>query len=270
MTLVQPSSSFGTSSMSHGEQYLRSVLARESVDMGPLSPIRAIQAQLEPTLTAWAGNNLNWIAPSGSFAKGTAVRTGTDLDLFISLSPNTPETLTAIYHKLFRQMAGAHFIPRRKNVSIGIKYRGLEVDLVPGRRQNLLTTNHSLFVKRKGTWKMTNVATHVAVVRGSNLLDEIRLFKIWRDQKKLDFPSFYLELTLIAAFGGAPWLYPSIEDRIQRALAYIKDNLHTARVVDPANSNNILSEDLTITEKGRVRLAATKAFASKSWTDFVV
>jgi len=40
------------------------------------------------------------ISPSGSFAKGTANRSGTDIDLFISLSESTPETLKEIYDSL--------------------------------------------------------------------------------------------------------------------------------------------------------------------------
>ncbi len=40
------------------------------------------------------------ISPSGSFAKGTANRSGTDIDLFISLSESTPETLKETYDSL--------------------------------------------------------------------------------------------------------------------------------------------------------------------------
>ena len=42
---------------------------------------------------ALGGNVVLSISPSGSFAKGTANRSGTDIALFISLSESTPETL---------------------------------------------------------------------------------------------------------------------------------------------------------------------------------
>jgi len=44
--------------------------------------------------------------PSGSFAKGTANRSGTDIDLFISLTSGTPDTLKEIYTKALQSAEG--------------------------------------------------------------------------------------------------------------------------------------------------------------------
>ncbi|WP_309084062.1 nucleotidyltransferase [Chelativorans sp.] len=208
------------------------------------------------------------MAPSGSFAKGTAVWTGTDLDLFISLHHNTPEPLHTVHEKLFRWMSAEQLDPRPKNTAIGIRYAGFEIDLVPGKRQSPTTANHSLFRKKTGTWKMTDVVKHVQLVRSSGLLDEIRLFKIWRDQLRLEFPSFYLEMMLMGAL-PLPFLIPCLERRLTYALAYIRDNIMTLRVVDPANTNNVLSDDLTVPEKQAIRDAASDAHDSKYWGDFV-
>src|ERR1035438_7288780 len=84
------------------DQYLHGILLREAVDAGPNSPLLAVQATLMPTLRQWAGNNLLGVYPSGSFMKGTAVLSGTDIDLFLSLSEHTSETLKEIYNKLAR------------------------------------------------------------------------------------------------------------------------------------------------------------------------
>ena len=84
-----------------GDQYLYSILAREAVNTGPASPARAMQLILTPTIKEWANKHLLTIHPSGSFMKGTANHSGTDIDLFISLSEDTPETLKDIYDKLF-------------------------------------------------------------------------------------------------------------------------------------------------------------------------
>lgn len=66
-----------------GTQYLNGILARETVDTGPFSPVRLAQATLTPLIREWAGNVLLDLHPSGSFMKGTAVLSGTDIDLFI-------------------------------------------------------------------------------------------------------------------------------------------------------------------------------------------
>jgi hypothetical protein len=63
-------------------QYLYGILLREAVDAGPNSPLLGVQAILMPILRQWAGDNLLGVYPSGSFRKGTAVRSGTDTDLF--------------------------------------------------------------------------------------------------------------------------------------------------------------------------------------------
>ncbi|MGI4810832.1 MAG: hypothetical protein ACRYF2_22315 [Janthinobacterium lividum] len=86
------------------DAYLLGILTREAVDTGPYSPVRAVQAVLQPAIQTWAGGYLSSISPSGSFAKGTANHSGTDIDLFISLTQDTPETLKDIYNKLFSRM----------------------------------------------------------------------------------------------------------------------------------------------------------------------
>src|SRR5208283_2774395 len=103
------------------DQYLYRILLREAVDAGPNSPLLGVQTTLMPTLRQWAGDNLLGVYPSGSFRKGTAVRSGTDIDLFLSLSENTSETLREVYNKLFDCLTSAGYSPRRQNVSLNVK-----------------------------------------------------------------------------------------------------------------------------------------------------
>jgi tRNA nucleotidyltransferase (CCA-adding enzyme) len=83
------------------DSYLQAILKREVVDTGIFSPVRNVQTQILPAITEWASDRLVDVSPSGSFAKGTANKSGTDIDLFISLSEDTTETLKEIYEKLF-------------------------------------------------------------------------------------------------------------------------------------------------------------------------
>ena len=52
-------------------------------------------------IAEWAGNCLCETKISGSRAKGTAIDLSTDLDLFISLSSNTSNTLKEVYNSLY-------------------------------------------------------------------------------------------------------------------------------------------------------------------------
>src|SRR5947209_2606036 len=67
------------------DQYLAHILQRETVNTGPLSPVRDVLNTLTPILQVWGGQYFLHATPSGSSAKGTAIRSGTDLDIFTSL-----------------------------------------------------------------------------------------------------------------------------------------------------------------------------------------
>ncbi|WP_179948855.1 nucleotidyltransferase [Mesorhizobium erdmanii] len=339
------------------DAYLQGILAREAVDTGLYSPVRSVQATLTPVISGWAGNKLLSVNPSGSFAKGTANHSGTDIDLFISLSEDTAETLQQIYELLFKKLTAVGYAPKRQNVSINIQVNGYDVDLVPAKRQNSLSSDHSLYRRRANTWTKTNVQTHIATVwaggrqqesrliklwRDQKGLDfpsfyvkkltavgyapkrqnvsiniqvngydvdlvpakrqnslssdhslyrrrantwtktnvqthiatvwaggrqqESRLIKLWRDQKGLDFPSFYVELAVIEALRNTN--HATLSERVLACLIYLRDRLPNARFVDPANTNNVISDDLTPAEKQRISAAAAQAI-NGTWGQFV-
>ncbi|HEV7251906.1 MAG TPA: nucleotidyltransferase [Mesorhizobium sp.] len=250
-----------------GEQYLRNILAREMVDTGPQSPIRRVQQTLEPAIRTWAAGVLNGVSPSGSFAKGTAIASGTDIDLFISLSPAVSATLKEIYNSLAGVMHGLGYTPRRQNVSIGIKVGNYDVDLVPAKQQTYGSLDHSIYRRRADTWTKTNITIHINQIANCGRRDEIRLLKLWRNQKGLDFPSFYLELTIIEALRQS--LLQGLESNLQTALIYLRDRFPNARIVDPANTNNVLSDELNAAEKAKIAESARVAAASTTWQEFV-
>jgi hypothetical protein len=249
------------------DQYLNGILAREAVDTGIFSPVRGVQTTLQPAIQAWAGNVLSSISPSGSFAKGTANKSGTDIDLFISLSSSTSATLKEIYESLFKKMSESGYSPKRQNVSINIRVNGYDVDLVPAKRQDTYSNDHSLYRRRADTWTKTNVATHISHVQNGARINETRILKLWRNQKGLDFPSFYLELTAINALSGQ--YFGTLSGNVLKVFEYLRDSFPNARVVDPANTNNIISDDLTAAERAKIKAAADSALKAKYWAEIV-
>lgn len=249
------------------DTYLQSILSREAVDTSPFSPVRGVQAILLPILNEWAGNQLRAVHPSGSFAKGTANRSGTDIDLFISLKSDTTNPLKEIYTSLFDRMKAKGYAAKQQNVSINIRVNGYDVDLVPAKHQGGNGEYHSLYRRRADTWTQTNVVTHITTVQNARRIAESRVLKLWRNQKQLDFPSFYLELTTIAALSGARG---TISQNVWSALTYIRDRFANARVVDPANTNNIVSDDLSAAAKAKISAAAGQALQATQWGQIVV
>lgn len=254
-----------------GTPYLRNILSTKSASLVSSYPATTAAKKLEPILYRWGNGFIEKITISGSFAKGTAVKGGTDIDLFISLSSRLTETLADTYNNLHGAMvANGYTNAKPQNVSINVVVDGMRVDLVPGRRQDTYSADHSLYRRRVGNWQKTNIETHIRVISQSGRQSEIKLMKLWRNQKGLDFPSFYLELSVIAALQGHAFISNGgdLSQNIVRVLSYLKSDFKTARIIDPANTNNVISEDLTATEKLVIAQAAERSLGG-GWGQFV-
>jgi hypothetical protein len=249
------------------DYYLQGILTREAVNVSAGSPVLGVQTTLMPVFQGWAGVMLRNIHPSGSFAKGTANSSGTDIDLFVSLSNNVSETLQEIHNKLFDTLQSKGYSPRRQNVSINIRVNGYSVDVVPGKHQGGVGEDHSLYRRRANTWTKTNVIIHINKVRIGGRSSEIRTIKLWRDQKGLDFPSFYLELAVMEALSG---VRGSLSQNVWRVFEYLRDTFPIARFVDPANTANIISDDLSVADRAKIKNAAIQALAATDWNQIIV
>ncbi|MDX0567802.1 nucleotidyltransferase [Sinorhizobium medicae] len=247
--------------MSGIEEHLRAVLFSHWVDTSINSPVRAVQETLDPALRKWGSQYIVDIRPSGSFAKGTAVHGGTDIDVFVSLASTLIVPLASIYDTLFNALTQASFTTRRQNVSIGTAINGWRVDVTPARRQDQHGNYHSLWSNKTGSWLQTNVNEHCRVVSGSGRLDEIRLIKIWRNGFGLDWPSFYLELFTIDALLGAR--VGNLQQNIVTVLRAVADKIGSRRLIDPANTNNVVSDTLTAQGKASLSSAAHSALNSR-------
>ena len=242
------------------DEHLRAVLARHRVDTGPYSPVRAVQTTIDPVIRNWGGQFIVDIRPSGSFAKGTAVHGGTDIDIFVSLTSTLSDTLQRISDTLFTAFSQAGYVPRRQNVSIGLTVNDWKVDVTPGRRQDQYGHYHSLWSTKTGSWLQTNINEHIRVVSNSGRLDEIRLMKIWRNRFGIDWQSFYLELFVLDALHGART--GNLQANIVTVFRAIATALSTRRFIDPANTNNIVSNVLTVDGKARIVEMARSALNS--------
>ena len=186
---------------------------------------------------------LESITLAGSHAKGTALR-DSDIDLFLRFSPGTPGPISAIQTSL-----ADHFHGQIRNVSVRIMLEGRFIDLVPAR-------NNILWQARFNTWLKTDIPLQIRYVRDSGLIDEILALKIWRRRHALRFPSFLMELAVIHA------LIPNrpIEEQFTSLLRFLATDFPTTRLLDPANSNNVVSDLLTDVEKLHISRKARMYF----------
>ncbi|MSV32803.1 MAG: hypothetical protein EXQ57_09810 [Bryobacterales bacterium] len=246
--------------MTPADLYLQAVINRHRASDDDNTPHR-IRRQLIPLLRSWACPNLESVTLSGSIPKGTALRTS-DVDLFLSLKPETLGPLSEIHTSL-----AAHFrdyLPRPRNVSLRIQFQNRSIDLVPARRRPNSTT-HTLWQQRHHTWLRTDIEEQIRHVRNSGLQNEIQALKIWRKRNTLRFPSFLLELTAIRALKPNP----SISQSFLSLLHFLATDFPTATLPDPANSNNIVSALLTQEEKQRIATTAEMSLRASSWPEIL-
>lgn len=246
------------------DQYLRNVLDLHKVNA---AAARAVAVQhIAPLVQQWAGEYLSSIDLSGSVAKGTANAGANDMDLFVAMSSTTPGTLRDIYESLYK-LAAQHWGARRQNVSIGVQVGGYHFDLVPGRMQAGYQNWFSLWRNKAQTWTQTNIALQIQTVAQSGRTEEIRALKRWRTLAGLEFPSFILELAVLQALHGRR--LGDLANNVSAALDWLRDNMRTARLVDPANTDNVVTDDLTAAERAAIATAAGVARAQPTYSNFV-
>ena len=247
--------------------YLMAVAAKHRVAEGPEATPERMRRQLTPALKRWGAGHLEGVTVSGSYAKGTAIRGATlapadvDVDLFLSLGPEAPDSLADYQARLAREMR--EYQPMMGNVSVKVLVDNVRVDLTVGRRGRE-SDGHTLWQHRRGTWIRTNVKEQIRYVRESGRLEEIRLLKIWRRRQGLYLPSFCLELAAIEAAGEG-----GAGARMTEALRYLAEEFPRTRLRDPANRSNVVSDLMTDEEKWRVAHAARMSLRAESWTEVV-
>lgn len=192
---------------------------------------------------------------AGSLAKGTAVKGSSDYDFFISIRRSyREESMSEIFNDLYgrlRNIYGKNAV-RKQNVSIGLDLRicgdDYSIDVVPGKKQNDLTDDHTIWKNKKNTWAKTNVKKQIEYIKQSGCADYIRLVKIWRNHKRLELPSINLELSVLSALEDYRYAI-SLYDAFRLILKYFSEKFEGAKLEDVGNPSNVVSDDMTDVEK---------------------
>jgi len=227
---------------------------------------------LEHHITSWAYRNsisLTDVKLSGSRAKGTAISLTSDMDVFIYLSSSNTLTLKSIYNSLYEYFASNKVSNAcvKQSVSIGVRFNGMNIDLIPGQRQTDYHGDHSLYKSEQDIWTQTNIDKHINIVRNSHWVPEIVATKIWRHCHKLSFPSILIELITIEVLNEKGTT--DHDKNFVLLLGYLKDNIQKVKIIDPANKDNIISNDITAGEKKKIAEKARESRTKKFWKEIL-
>lgn len=209
------------------------------------------------------GNPVNW----GSTARGTAVGDNFDFDIIVPFSGSSftslEEMYDAVYEALYRKFDGANTKVRKQKRSLGVTFyvNGLELhfDVVPGREINDYRTDKelNLFVRPDNFWTntsrmKTNLDAHRSMtVNRPEERKVVKLLKLYRDRNALSAKSTVIQLIVMRAFDHQPPAY-SLANNLVYAMEYIAENLATLRLLDPANSGNVVSESMSSYDRNRL------------------
>lgn len=197
---------------------------------------------------------------SGSTIKGTAIQ-NSDIDVLLKFNKYSG-TIENIRDKVENYLKDKFYDKnlikiRSQNHSIGLFFEinGMEkrIDIIPMREVNNANGDTYLFSTERNTIKKTNVQKQANKFRFTEKQRQIiKILKSWKIDNDLYFPSILIEHIVLRAFKEN-----TVPSRIDKSLlfliTYIARNITRIRIVDPANSNNIISDSLTIREKEHLR-----------------
>jgi hypothetical protein len=109
----------------------------------------------------------------------------------------------------------------------------------------------------------TDLIRHVHLIANSGRQHDICALKIWRERMSVDFPSLYLELTVLRALGSER--FGQLADNILAVFRHLSSKFEQSVIADPANSDNILSNGLSASDREAIAKAARDALYDENW-----
>lgn len=250
--------------MRNNEQYVASIVEKYRVQVDTGSPAHCAADKILPLLKNWGKQYLLGLTLSGAYAKNTAVSLVSHVDVLVALTPVPDMEMKNIFWNLFEFLTEQNLRPRTREVSVQVERKGFRIDLIPACREH---NQNILFNKKSGRAVTTDVAQHVHLVANSGRQQEICAVKIWRERNELYFPSFYLELAVLRALESEP--FGHLSDNLLAIMRFLSSRFEKAVVRDPANGENLVSDELVAEERGAIAEAARKALYEENWKNLL-
>lgn len=256
-----------------------------------------LRDKLESYLSEHPSFDLQKMMLSGSLAKGTALKSVSDIDVACYVTSNTAPRLTAnlipwLASKLKTAFPG--FKPdqvKPKTYSVGVQFMttGNEVDIVPILYDGDPKWRGNLVSQDTGEMLMTSVPMHLEFIRkrkeqhDKHFAQIVRLLKFWaqchkQENENFRFKSFMIEM-IVAYLADRGMLLNDYPEALQSIFTYlITDRFRTSivfddyyppssciatndpvRIWDPVNCQNNVAKLYTLTNRNLIVEAAEDA-----------
>ncbi len=243
--------------------YLHQLLAKQELGQDQLDSLRDLRQQIESQLSVLPGTPRFYYG--GSFGKKTMIRAAFDLDIVAYWPHDCGYSLKDIYDAVGNTLRKHWNYVNPKTVSWQLPFQGgFHIDVVPGRAIDGTLRYANLYRRDRGSSLQTSIKIHINMVRDSGRRDVIRLMKLWRVKRNVPFKKS-LALELITIQGCKGLRTDDLEKQMISTLTHVRDNILTVRIVDPANTNNVISDEICSSDRQQIRTAADMALKEQFW-----
>ena len=263
------------------QKYLQLVLEQQSLS-GESEEVKALRSErdnVEKFLRSHFKDSKPSIQYAGSYKKGTMIRDNYDLDVvcyFNHDDTSAGETLEEIFNNVKKALeSGYHVEPKKSALRLESSDSDrariyFHIDVVPGR---FIDENQDdVFLYQSSGEKerlKTNLQKHIDHIKGSRLIDTIKLVKIWKERNGFrEIKTFILELLVIKI---AKDLKDSdgLDVCLKNFWEELRDNIDDIEIEDPANpTGNDLSDLFDDSIRDTISLLARKTLdfiESQGW-----
>jgi hypothetical protein len=242
------------------EEFLKTLLQSQELTPEQEKTLQQHKAEVTDFLRAEFGS-APIIKYAGSWAKGTMVQEKYDLDIVCYFPSSDTRSLKEIRQDVSNHLQKRYTIEpkssaeRIKNPKGAATSNGYHIDVVPGR---FIEGSKDVFLHVAYGDKermQTNLKTHIDHIAGSGCVPIIRLVKIWAHRNHLSIKTFILELFVVRAMNGSR-NKTNLTEGFREVLGAFRDEFGSVQLVDPANTNNVVSQTITSSDKTAVSGAA--------------
>ncbi|MEK6583670.1 MAG: hypothetical protein AABY66_02335, partial [Nitrospirota bacterium] len=233
-------------------QYLESVIKTQCLSAEELKELEQHRLEIESLLREKIGSK-PIIKYAGSKAKGTMIKENYDLDMVCYFLSDEGRTLKELYEYV-KGILSAKYIVEPKASALRIKAQSngskidYHIDVVPGKFIDETQKDVFLYVSTAEKERLkTNIKKHIVYISESNYKDVIKIVKLWRTRNNLRIKTFVLEILVVETLNDEKGL--SLSEATICVLNNIYENIRSLKLVDPANSNNVLSDILSPSDK---------------------
>ncbi len=238
-------------------QYLQDLISDQSIPTQGLNEMRNDRDKIEKVLLSLDNLPHPTFYYGGSFGKDMIIADAYDLDIVCYYPNDIQWSVRDLYFKILAQLQRKFqddYNVHPKNVSIRIEKReDYHIDVVPGKRLPKNEEDAWLYKNKTGQRFRTSVKKHIRIIKDCGRRDVLKILKLWKLRNLLEIPSFLLELIGIRVL-EAQREGISLDQAAMAAWQFIADQMLQITIKDPANLENILTDEevITVSQKKRI------------------